>query len=113
MDSLKNDLYMEKFKYKELVQKKQELEQEKESNKDKELKELIEEFSSVFIKEVFKAMRKTIPEDKLIDGGFAEDLFTDMLDEELSRVSSSQMGFGTLNQTLYRQLAGEEEQGVK
>lgn len=74
------------------------------ANDDKILKELADEFVSILIKEMLKSMRNTVPEDGLMNGGFAEDIFTDMLDEEYSKNSVGQMGFNSLGRILYEQL---------
>lgn len=74
------------------------------ANDDKILKELADEFVSILIKEMLKSMRNTVPEDGLMNGGFAEDIFTDMLDEEYSKNSVGQMGFSSLGRILYEQL---------
>lgn len=71
---------------------------------DDRLKELANEFTSILMKQMFKAMRKTVPESSLIDGGFSEDVFTDMLDDEISKAGSRQNTFNNLSRALYEQL---------
>lgn len=72
---------------------------------DKKLKLLANEFTSILMKQMFKSMRKTIPdENKFIDGGFSEEVFTDMLDGELSKSGTEQNGFNSLGRLLYQQL---------
>ncbi len=72
---------------------------------DQKLKLLASEFTSILMKQMFKSMRKTIPdENKLIDGGFSEEVFTDMLDGELSKSGAEQDGFNSLGRLLYQQL---------
>lgn len=71
---------------------------------DKKLKLLASEFTSILMKQMFKSMRKTVPENKLIDGGFSEEVFTDMFDEELSKTGAEQDGFNSLGRLLYEQL---------
>ncbi|MFW5985968.1 MAG: rod-binding protein [Halanaerobiales bacterium] len=74
------------------------------SSQDKRLKMLAGEFTSILMKQMFKTMRQTVPEGKLIDGGFSEDVFTDMLDEEISKLGAEQKNFNTLSRLLYEQL---------
>ncbi|AZO94071.1 hypothetical protein GM661_02845 [Iocasia frigidifontis] len=71
---------------------------------DDRLKELADEFTSILMKQMFKAMRKTVPESSLIDGGFSEDVFTDMLDDEYSKAGARQNTFNNLSRALYEQL---------
>jgi len=73
---------------------------------DKKLREACQEFESFFMYLVMKEMRKTVPETELFHGGKAEEIFRDMLDEEMAKEMSkpSVGGFG-LGQMLYQQLA--------
>ena len=71
---------------------------------DKQLKQAVSKFSSVFLNQMFKSMRSTLSDDKLIDGGFSEDVFTGMMDREISEKGSEQGTFNSLNQILFQQL---------
>ncbi len=71
---------------------------------EKKLREVTNQFTSIFLKQVFSAMRETLPDDKLLDGGFAEDVFTDMLDSEVSKIGANDQQFSNLNQILFTQL---------
>jgi flagellar protein FlgJ len=53
-------------------------------SKDK-VANLAREFESIFMNQMLKAMRQTVPKNKLINGGHAEDIYSSMLDEEFSR----------------------------
>ena len=74
------------------------------SQGDEKLKQVVNQFTSVFLNQMFKSMRSTLPDDKLMDGGFAEDVFTGMLDREISQKGSKQGTFNNLNQILFQQL---------
>ena len=74
------------------------------SDTEEELKQVVGEFTSIFLNQMFKSMRSTIPEGGMIDGGFAEDVFTDMYDKEISKLGSKQNNFSGLNQILFEQL---------
>lgn len=76
----------------------------KENAEDEKLKLLANEFTSILLKQMFKSMRNTIPEDSLISGGFSEDVFTDMLDGEISKSGAEQKDFSSLGKLLYNQL---------
>ena len=71
---------------------------------DRELKEAVSNFTALFVKQMFAAMRRSVPESDFINAGFAEDVFTDMLDEKLSQQSSQQSLFNDLNRLIYQQL---------
>ena len=83
---------------------KNELQKSTRKNAEEELKGVVSKFTSIFLKQMFKSMRSTIPEDGMIDGGFAEDVFTDMYDKEISKLGSKQNNFSGLNQILFEQL---------
>jgi len=69
-------------------------------NEDK-LKKEIANFTSIFVKKMFEVMRQTVPEKELIDGGFAEEVFTDMLDQEISEKTARQDTFKELNRIIF------------
>jgi peptidoglycan hydrolase FlgJ len=58
------------------------------------LKEACAELESVFISYLLKEMRATIPKTGLISGGRAEEIYTSMLDSEISKEMASQRGIG-------------------
>jgi len=59
-----------------------------------ELKEACSELESLFIFYLLKEMRATIPKTGLISGGRAEEIYTSMLDSQLSKEMASQRGIG-------------------
>ncbi len=62
-------------------------------DKDK-LREVSQEFESLFINELFKSMRKTIAKDEWLDGGLKQDIFEDMLYSEYAKMTSEAGGIG-------------------
>ena len=79
-------------------------------NENKEsLEEVVKSFSSVFINKMFETMRDTLPDDKLLDGGFGEDIFQGMLDKEISKQAADRSIFKNLNQKLMQQLSNNKE----
>jgi len=75
------------------------------SNKEEgELEKAAQEFSSIFIEKMFSSMKKTLAEEKLFDGGYAEDVFSDMLYKEYSQMAGKQGLLAELNQALVEQL---------
>ncbi len=75
---------------------------------EKELQELdkvTKDLESVFTYMLMKEMRKTVPETGLISGGRGEEIFRDMLDEEMAKnISASGEGLG-IAKMMYEQLS--------
>ncbi len=72
-------------------------------DKKKELKKLesaCNDFESIFVLQMMKEMRKTVHKTGLTDGGMAEEIFQDMLDQERSKTAT--LGLGSL---LFQQLS--------
>lgn len=67
------------------------------------LRKATKEFESFFLLHMLRAMRKTIPEDGLLDGGLGRDMYTSMFDEELSRMIAGTTR-GSLSEILYNSL---------
>ncbi|MFA6450629.1 MAG: rod-binding protein [bacterium] len=64
------------------------------------------DLESVFIYMLLKEMRKTVHETKLINGGRGEEIFRDMLDEEMSKKMAAGPGEGIgIAKMLYDQLS--------
>jgi flagellar protein FlgJ len=64
------------------------------------------DFEAVFVQEMFKAMRSTVPDGGLLDAGRSEEIFTGLLDEHVAGLTARRDGSG-LADALYRQLTGE------
>ncbi|MDA8408885.1 MAG: rod-binding protein [Treponema sp.] len=63
------------------------------------------DFESIFVKMMLKEMRATVDKSAdIIGGGFAGDMYQDMLDDEYAKTMSKTAHFG-LADDLYRQLA--------
>ncbi|MEC9490336.1 MAG: rod-binding protein [Halanaerobiales bacterium] len=74
-----------------------------------ELEKLAAEFTSVLIDQMFSAMKNTLADDnELLDGGYAEDVFSNMLYKEYSQMAGKQGVLASLNQALVKQLRGTE-----
>ncbi|MBF0548135.1 MAG: rod-binding protein [Candidatus Riflebacteria bacterium] len=77
--------------------------------KQKELKKLknaCNEFESLFTYQLMKEMNKTVHKTGLVNGGKAEDIFSDMLDQERSKKLNLGLGdllFKQLSQTILPQ----------
>ncbi|MBI5810079.1 MAG: peptidoglycan DD-metalloendopeptidase family protein [Deltaproteobacteria bacterium] len=75
------------------------------------LKKAAEEFEAFFINEMLKSMRATIQKSSLFDGGNAQDLYSSMMDTELSRFMASSGGIG-LGSILLQQILPDEGAAV-
>jgi Rod binding domain-containing protein len=74
-------------------------------DKKSKLFEQCREFESIFVKMMLKEMRNSVDKsDALLSGGWAEDIYQDMLDDQYSKTMANTAGFGLADQ-LYRQLA--------
>jgi Rod binding domain-containing protein len=74
-------------------------------DKKSKLYEQCQEFESIFVKMMLKEMRNSVDKtDSLLNGGWAEDIYQDMLDDEYSKTMAKAAGFG-LSDQLYKQLA--------
>jgi flagellar protein FlgJ len=64
------------------------------------LKQACSDFESIFMHQMLKEMKKTVKKTGLVHGGQAEEIFSDMLDEE--RAKTMQVGLGDV---LFMQLS--------
>jgi len=70
------------------------------------LKEAAQQFEAVFIQQMYKEMRKTIPDDGLIQRGNADDIYNQLQDLEAAKVTAQQGGIG-LAELMLQQLMKE------
>ena len=70
---------------------------------DKRLMEACREFEAIFLGELLKSMRKTIPQGGLLTKSFGQDVFQSMLDTEYARIMAQSRSTG-LAEILYQQL---------
>ena len=74
-------------------------------DKKSKLFEQCQEFESIFVKMMLKEMRNSVDKkDSLLSGGWAEDIYQDMLDDKYSESMAKTARFGFAEQ-LYKQLA--------
>jgi flagellar protein FlgJ len=67
------------------------------------LRQAANDLQGVFVAELFKAMRETVPQDGIVNGGAGEDMFSGMMDQHLAPQAGEGWGRG-LGEALYRQL---------
>ncbi len=58
------------------------------------LKKSTQQFEAIFIQQMYKEMRKSVPDDGLIQRGNADDVYAQMLDLEAAKVTAQQGGIG-------------------
>ena len=73
------------------------------SPEEARLRRACAQMEGVFLSQLMKAMRETIPQGGVMNGGSGEDMFTAMLDEHVSDAAASQQERG-LGAALFRQL---------
>ncbi len=61
---------------------------------EKKIKETSSQFETLFIEQLFKSMRSTVPKDEWLNGGLKQDIFEDMLYSEYSKLISKSGGIG-------------------
>jgi flagellar protein FlgJ len=70
---------------------------------DKKIKDLAMQFESIFIHQMIKEMRKSVPKSDLLNS-FSLEMYESMMDEEIAKEMSKQKGIG-LGDVIYRQLS--------
>ncbi|WP_291316430.1 rod-binding protein [Desulfuromonas sp.] len=76
---------------------------EKSGQDPKALRNTCQEFEAIFVQQLFKGMRSTVPEGGLMENGMKGEVFRDMMDMEIARSAASGKGLG-IAEALYRQL---------
>ncbi len=67
------------------------------------LRKSCREFEAIYINEMYKSMRKTVPDSGMFEKGVAEDVYKEMLDMELARQTAAGVGMG-IGKAMYEQL---------
>ena len=68
------------------------------------LKKSSQEFETLFVMEMFKAMRKAVPDGGLFEKNQSTEIFTEMLDMETAKATSQGKGIG-IAEAMYNQMA--------
>jgi peptidoglycan hydrolase FlgJ len=68
-----------------------------------DLKQLCQDFESIFINSLFQEMRKSIPDEGYLEHNIGMDIFQEMMDMEVAGEMSKRGGI-SLGQLLYEQL---------
>lgn len=73
------------------------------AGKDAKLHKVSAQLEGVFVEQMYKSMRSTVPTGGLFDGGSGEEMFTGLMDERLAADTPQQWKHG-LSESIYRQL---------
>ena len=71
--------------------------------KDAKLRKTAQQMEGVFVQQMYKAMRETVPSDGMFNGGSGEEMFTGLLDEHVAADTPSKWQHG-LSESIYRHL---------
>jgi flagellar protein FlgJ len=74
-----------------------------EQARDARLAQSVRDLEGVFVEQLFKAMRETVPDEGLTSGGSGEEMFTTLMDQHLSAEVPQTWDRG-IGEALYRQL---------
>jgi flagellar protein FlgJ len=76
----------------------------------RKLKAACDSFEALFTQQLLKQMRATVPEDTLFGGGSAEQIYTEMLDAELSKEMAGSGGLG-ISRLLFEYMTAAQRTG--
>ena len=88
----------------ESIQPQKKAQEMQNSRSDDKLYKACQDFEALFVKQMLKSMKSTINRSGLLDGGFAEEIYDDMLYEEYAKKMVKTAGFG-IARTLYEKLS--------
>ena len=71
--------------------------------KDAKLHKVSKQMEGVFVQQMYKSMRSTVPTDGMFDGGSGEEMFTGLLDEHIAADTPQHWKHG-LSESIFRQL---------
>ncbi|NLV16096.1 MAG: flagellar biosynthesis protein FlgJ [Syntrophomonadaceae bacterium] len=74
------------------------------SGEEEKLMEACRDFEAIFLNELLKAMRKTVPKSDLVKSGFSQEVFQSMLDEEYSKLMATSQQSTGLAEMVFLQL---------
>lgn len=71
--------------------------------RDAKLHKVAHQLEGVFVQQMYKSMRSTVPSGGIADGGAGEEMFTSLLDEHVAADTPQKWKHG-LSESIYRQL---------
>ncbi len=72
-----------------------------------QLKQVAQQFEAIFIQQMFKEMRNTVPDAGLLEKGNADDIYTQLQDAEAAKMMAQHGGIG-LADLMLKQLLDED-----
>jgi len=78
----------------------------------KQLKQAAQQFEAIFLRQMFKEMRATIPDGGLIKRGNADAIFTDLQDAQAAQMMAARGGIG-LTDLMMQQLTSDKSAADK
>ena len=75
-----------------------------EHEKAQRLAKACADFEAIFVEQLFKTMRASVPESGLMNGGRAEEIYTAMLDQQIAREMALGQGSTGLSQQMRSKL---------
>ncbi len=82
------------------------------SKDDKQIKKACQDFEAIFTGFMLKAMRKTVQKSELFGSNQEEDMFRDMMDDEIAKTSSQRGSMGIAD-LLYKQLTTDADRKMQ
>ena len=79
-------------------------------NEERRLAQAARELQGVFVQQLFKAMRETVPDDGAVNGGTGEEMFSGLLDQHVADQVPAQWS-GALGDALLRQFRAAASSG--
>ena len=76
------------------------------NSEDPQLKQVCQDFESIFMAEMMRTMRRTLPKSELLRDGLGGSHFRELFDQELASKMSRSNGLG-LAEVLYKEFSGE------
>lgn len=80
----------------------------KKQREDAKLKDAVQQYEQIFLKQILTEMRKSLPKSDLMGGGKEREMFEDMLADEQAKAWSQEGGVG-LASIMYDQLKKQNE----
>lgn len=75
-------------------------------SEDEKLRQSAKQLEGLFVQQLFKVMRETVPQQEgIVSGGAGEEMFTSLMDQHLAAETPTQWE-GGMAEALYRQLRG-------
>ena len=68
-----------------------------------QLRQLSQRFEGLLLSQMFSSMRETVPQGGLVERGFAQETYQDMMDKQMASMSAEHQSLG-LGESLYRHL---------